>query len=258
MKIISKFKDYYDGVSRTDREDKPLYLRHTRFCAWPEDKPCLKEVIKILNAMPHSIESCFDRHVIVFCGTAFPVYVTFSNYGSEVEPCYDLESMIAFFENKVIDEGVYSPRCYKNYIAELKKETVQRSTFFNRVKLNSRSWKDFQNKFDNGELSRTISDDLFIAMKSPVAIVSYSINRDSGYIPFKNPVKITINPVLSKLDFAKHVDPYQAYQKIDTFSGNNLANIEPLGEPVSDELKIHYKGFDKKYGFRTRPNKSKT
>lgn len=55
----------------------------------------------------------------------------------------------------------------------------------------------------------------------------------------------------------RQVDPYTAYQELDMFLGNNLVFQEDPDAHLTDDLKIHYKGFDKTYGFRRRPKENK-
>ena len=63
--------------------------------------------------------------------------------------------------------------------------------------------------------------------------------------------KIEINSRLSEVEFQKVIDPYQMYQKIETFLANDLA--QELNPPVKieDKYKIQAHGFDK-WSFRKK------
>ncbi len=59
-----------------------------------------------------------------------------------------------------------------------------------------------------------------------------------------------VNPQLNKLDFAKHVDPYTAYQELDMFLGGPLAKNNDPPQEISDEIRAAKHGFDKR-SFKT-------
>lgn len=67
--------------------------------------------------------------------------------------------------------------------------------------------------------------------------------------------KIEINARLSEVEFQKVIDPYQMYQKIETFLANDLA--QELNPPVKieDKYKIPAHGFDK-WSFRKKGKNS--
>ena len=65
--------------------------------------------------------------------------------------------------------------------------------------------------------------------------------------------KLITNYKLANIAFQKIVDPVQAYQRIEMFINNELANqIDGLQIPETDKDKVHRHGFDPTYGFRKR------
>lgn len=61
--------------------------------------------------------------------------------------------------------------------------------------------------------------------------------------------QITINPQLFKIDFAKAIDPFTAFQELSMWVGGTLSqNKEP--DEISDKYKIEQHGFDPAWSFR--------
>ena len=63
---------------------------------------------------------------------------------------------------------------------------------------------------------------------------------------------VTINPCLREYDFAKVVDPWQAFQELSMFMGN-IAAPDNVPVTIADKDRVYQHGFDMQYGFRTRP-----
>lgn len=67
------------------------------------------------------------------------------------------------------------------------------------------------------------------------------------------PPALILNPRLADLNMANVLDPASAFQEVSQFiSGVAPGQQMPMVE-ISDEDKVHKRGFDPKYGFRTRP-----
>ena len=67
------------------------------------------------------------------------------------------------------------------------------------------------------------------------------------------PPALVLNPRLADLNMANVLDPASAFQEVSQFiSGVAPGQQMPMVE-ISDEDKVHKRGFDPKYGFRTRP-----
>ncbi len=67
-------------------------------------------------------------------------------------------------------------------------------------------------------------------------------------------LKIVLNPLLKDFEFYRIFDPYQAYQEIAMFLGN-FAEPRKNIPPISDEIMLEAKGFDKKFSFRKEKKK---
>lgn len=69
-------------------------------------------------------------------------------------------------------------------------------------------------------------------------------------LSFPNKYYITINPQLKPLQFAKAVDPFQAFQEISMYLGGILGTGNPSIPEISDRDLLEAKGFDYKFSFR--------
>lgn len=67
--------------------------------------------------------------------------------------------------------------------------------------------------------------------------------------------EISFNSKLNDYEFYKVFDAYTAYQELDTWLSGTLAYPQNIMIEVGNKEKIEKHGFDKKYGFRTRPGK---
>jgi len=253
MKIVSKFRDYYDPVGAYDREERPLYIRKSEKIIikdYFKDQHLSKEESARLNSIREAIRPLNDvldsmprsdrfyPHVIAFCGKTFPCY----KYYCSKETFWSIDDVIEFAR---ISNQRGNNYISKQMVVALKSTSTYRG--FGAKGLNRATWDEFQNlmsPFGPTKLCE-ISDVPFVTLNAPVLL----LYTDS------NSLNLVVNPELNKFNFAKMVEPYMAYQEIDMFLGNNLANQEDPNAHLTDELKVHYKGFDKKYGFRTRPKK---
>lgn len=88
MKIVSKFKDYYDSMRAQDLDKEPFYLRETRvFELNAMDDDQRFEADRLNAALMPRING-IERGVLGFCGRLFPLYIV----GPHV--CYDQESLV--------------------------------------------------------------------------------------------------------------------------------------------------------------------
>jgi len=210
MKIVSKFKDYYDSVGAKDRDPVPFYDRTTKEINVYESERsselnAIKPVTNLMRMMPPS--SFSRRGVLAFCGALYPFYTGGDRY------YWDCEKIM--------------PREDKH-----------------KYRLNKKSWQKFL--VDSSGLA-ALDASMWIYFKTPV----FLLLEEGGWSHSRN--SFFLNPRLYKLNFAKKVNPYTAYQEIDMFLGNNMATQEDPNANVTDALKAHYTGHDGKYSFKTPP-----
>lgn len=228
MKIISRFKDYYDTVNNQLFLDDTLYKRHPIDCGF----------IKDYCVMMHIFRSDYNVSrfgFIAFCGTIYP-FVSFKKdtYGAK-----------HFFEVDKADD-------YYNKLRD------QQTRFKSSFSINF-IFNEILNKF-NGDINTKYG--------SPIVVGLYHRNKDLndyGYSLVKDaPLGGDYKELFSQehsnfskfsnFNFEQVVDPYSAAQKLDQWY-SNFASPYPEMIEVSDKVKATKYGHDGKYSFRTAPKK---
>lgn len=101
MKIVSKFKDYYDSMRAQDLDKEPFYLRETKvFPLRAMNEAQRFEADRLMGSMMPRIYG-IERSVLGFCGRLFPLYIV----GPDV--CYDQPSLVAAAERGGVDDDGY-------------------------------------------------------------------------------------------------------------------------------------------------------
>jgi hypothetical protein len=233
MKIVSRFTDYYDSVGRHDHDDKPFYLRQPSEPLDAEGDGELHRALLrarvVLGLMPPL--SVGIARVLGFCGRAWPLY----DVGSEEKPhaCYGLEDLARFLRGRL-------ETARDDYEAELALSQLENERG-GMWSLNPRSWRAFEH-----DANLDIGDDAFRALAAPAFLL----------YPGGGRLCVESNPRLSTWGFARHLDPYTAYQTLDVYLGNNLSGLEERGPEPSDELKRHAHGYNE-WSFKKRPKKDR-
>ena len=62
------------------------------------------------------------------------------------------------------------------------------------------------------------------------------------------------NPCLADLHLQRSLDPHSCFQDISQFIGGVMPGRQMPMVEISDKDMVVKKGFDEKYGFRTRPS----
>ena len=68
--------------------------------------------------------------------------------------------------------------------------------------------------------------------------------------------EVTINGNLKQVEFYRIFDPYQAFQEIAMYLGNQAQPNKPIPE-IDDKTMVEIKGFDPKWSFRKPPKEKK-
>lgn len=239
MKIISSYNDYYDiGLAYETNDNQIVYLREPiDFKIFHNGKyPPLVENVKNIfykalkidrwewrfkDSLSYGFEIDTHKYKIYHC--AFRIVF-----------CGKIYSMI---ELKLIKKRenystntfrFYDFESYQKFLDEYKIEFYD-----NKVKQTAENFFGVQIKRD--EITFLIEN----------KITNFVISDEH----------ITFNAKLADYDFYKVFDPYSAYQELTSWLGGVLAYPQNIMIEVEDKSKIEKHGFDKKYGFRTRPKK---
>lgn len=108
------------------------------------------------------------------------------------------------------------------------------------------------------EISNTTKDylkELSHQLKAPYFVVSPVGGLNYHY--WVNDATVETFPVLQEYNFQTVVDPYTAYQEIQQYYFGVLGGHTKELTEIEDKYKLQGKGFDGKYGFRTRPKEEK-
>ena len=246
MRIISKFKDYYDGVQGYGTHDDELvYVRSQHeLAANFSDTNNRKnagqhELVRMLNKagnrIPPALDS-FGRGVINFCGKRYPFWCVtdYSIKGAcKTLGFYDYDSIMTYLTQQPLPEHVFA---YNQLM-----RSDKRYRMWNKA-LSQDTWNAFVSSFTSDNALHHKSDELFLFFNSPIIV----------YYEFGHEKRVIINANLSQFSFARVVDPFTAFQEISMFVGNNLANNEnPDDLAMTDVQRAATKGFDK-WSFRTK------
>lgn len=252
MKILSDFKDYYDGINASFHDDiEPVYRRLTNYIHLSGQGK--KEEQEIQNALLPivSLQKQLPASFLCFCGKVYPFFSLYHGYSVELGKhigyvfYYDFEAYLKALLDKIQSDHLHGRPNLAEYneLASDKK----RYAWDNRVQLNRAFFRDVYPTLD-----RSINDATFRFFKTPCFI--YYGNNSQVYTHDKiNKTQsnklLHINPRLSQLDFQKAMDPYLAYQELSMYIGNNLAEQMDPKTTLTDKERAETHGFDK-WSFR--------
>ncbi len=239
MRIISKFKDYYDSVQAYGIDSRPVYVRNTEKIKCHDRDNEFKKHVTILDHIREEMpryERC--SCLIAFCGIAYPFYQRYET------SCYDIEQLIKYYQK---DGGLHH-QFGKKEIAHLSSEPEQkkcrklgsywlgkRPTYYGA--LNRTTWRLYKQ-----EATLTVPDSVFMYFKAPIIL--------------RTEYELILNPRLNQYNFMTQVDPYTAYQELSMYIGNNLATQMDPDVNISDKVRAESKGFNE-WSFRRHKDESK-
>jgi hypothetical protein len=246
MYIISKKKDYYDGVAGTtgidktivydrqiieiDEKDYPQIFKRgnswtnkksTPFCNL--NNTSIKRELRIAGVYAH-----IAPFVIGFCGKLYVGWKLYSEDTSRRSPYTDKE---------LITTITYDNENIKNLVEQ-------------------HYW--WGGNFEDN-LNYVLTYDpieFFREFNVPVFVYDSDYGRMDIPRSWNNNPKFFINPLLKEYQFYKIFDAVQAFQEISMFLSGVLGNKEKEIVQVADKYKIAGHGFDK-WSFRKEPEDKK-
>lgn len=228
MRIISKYKDYYDGVIGYGGIDKTtVYLR--------ENVKHTKQDLKYgffrntqrwwykrrTDFSSNGRKWGYTQGSIFFCGVEYPYFRFF--FESAYKTSY-----------KGVSEYTSEPDLYL-YVGH------------HDDKIREMFGDDYDGIMKNSNLERSKDNAMKIALdyKCPSVLIKYTGNSEG--------VVLIENPVLKDYNFQKVINPYDAFQEINMFMNGpltQLKNKDPLPLTEKDQVRRH--GFDE-WTFRRKP-----
>ena len=244
MKIISKFKDFYDyKVAKYGMDEKLVYTRKT-YCEY------------------------FERFVIDVY-TASDDRISEENFNKNLKENFEYFKGINFHKILILGEklihlfftenGVYTHFDIKNENDlrklndfQYKKEiTFKDGKKFNIFSKFGSDWEDLLSYNRKKLITYDIDKDDVILNEPMLLIELIGTSKSSRYLYI---YKFTYNPYLSKLGV--YIDEDFIWQSLVEFLSNKRSEKE-ISPEVSNENKILSKGFDLKTSFRPNMKKKK-
>lgn len=255
MKIVSKFKDYYDGISFGAVDKDLVWVRETDESIlkfdnitrenWIERRTYLNPVSteRMYSHENRKIKESFDSRgdffaYVHFCGKKYPVFVScdlrgtllnseYKNLISHVYGCVNTFEKFINLLNKI--EGRYID------LEMLTKGEFSGNYYF----------EDGYNSICNF-FSGVVESDINEKFNTPVVLE----RRISNSIIYCK------NPCLKEIGFASVVPPTEAWQEISMWLGNFYHRAENETVEIPNDIRVRQHGFDD-MSFRKAPTKRK-
>ncbi len=221
MKIISKFRDYYDSVQMYGQDSSLLYLREQKTKIVSEDSINTYHV-NVPGSRGWKNYVSVDLSVIYFCGKPYPLVRTRNHTGYFGDPkkekvFYSFDDFKDRFPRA--DELSYGKRYSLSYDAST-----------------HRYWSSAAPIPEWFERDHGDGLELHHKFKAPIILKTYCGD-------------LVINPELNDYSFVTQVDPHTAHQEISMYLGGVLRVGEPDTVEISDDIRASKHGFDE-YSFR--------
>lgn len=216
MRIISKFKDYYDGLMDYSKDDynNKVWVRHSeKVSVSREDFKALEKNMPVFFSYYRN--HFFSFFYIILVGKVYPV-IRCSNI-------YQEEDLFYYSYDKFIED-----------FPDFAKPSLK--------------WESIKNLFN-----MNYPDFTSLHLKLNTPLIRYDPEYINCLNPYReNSRECTINPSLRDIGFSKVMDSYEVYQELDMFVSNILVSDSMPEYPRSDVDKLESYGFDKKVSFRKR------
>jgi len=234
MYIISKNKDYYDGVAGSMGIDKTIiYERHPIETNKQNEMP---KIFKQSNFWQHRYNNPF-------------INIGYSDIDLKKSKKYKkAHSFIIGFCGKLYIGWKFHYTVKRQGFALDEEKTDIIHGYENAKKyLREKYWR--YNLDDDVKYVETYDPiNIFREIKAPVFVYDTDTNdKHNNFI---------INPLLKDYEFYRVIDSFQAFQEIQMFMGGVLGSGEKDIVEVEDKYKITQHGFDK-WSFRKEPTKKK-
>jgi len=257
MRIISKYKDYYDGVQSLGMDTSLVFERFEKVIGIER----LNNYSKFESGL---WESYLTMQYVNILGDKFKEYRIKTEF-ILIGFCGKLYPCIGFLH---LQEGVEIKRV-STYSTDTTLEYIQKLTEqFGKIEFIEEynqgcepTNKDLDNYFnhkvysiDYSEWFQEIESPIFQFTENPK--LEYDM-KQRKWLNKDDLIYVKRNFQLSKYQFFKAVDSYSAFQELSQFLGGILTKRESIKDNLTDKDKVKQHGFDLKYGFRTRPKKKK-
>lgn len=220
MRIISKHKDYYDGVQIYGFDPALTYIR-TESEHYIKSLGTYPKICKTYTAKEFYV---LENFLIGFAGKIYPV-IQIRTFNDKFY-FYNIEDLKKFITTHQLELLIKNSK-WQN----LEQEYQGICNFFD-GKLNMYAfWRGENYNFTD------IYKELFTKFESPIFVVDNHHNCNSSEI------MVTTNVLLKEYQFQKVMTPFETYQNLYMYLANK-ANPEPHMIEISDNKKSEKAGFD--------------
>ena len=253
MKIISKHKDYYDGVQSIGLDKSTVYQRRTEIIDVPTNNGIDIKLYERINSYKSYRIRSFSRDkevlftnmaIVGFCGylyECYTVHTTDEQSNSKIKYLYTKSDIVDYLKSKEKEYHIDDLKFYRG-LSEKKRRTM-----------------DWTEIIPNPSIVKGSFDYIFHEINKPIFffpsfILNFeTVKRRLWIVSAQNENQgIVLDPILKSIEFHKQKDAYTCYQDIEQYLNGVLGNTELNEDKRSDIEKIRSHGFDVKYGFRKR------
>jgi len=272
MKLIAKYKDYYDYIARDrnlsdqtytwQREPKvvkvefdlpaPVYMSNQRLLR--RNGKCVSDSIEAVGFL------------VFFCGRIIPVVKIVESKVNQIQTiryAFSIDEIPAELlpqdsKNRKWN-SLYHPFSRMDLIFSISAQTWMSTKFEDAVRFDGNA--KF-NKISINDMHRKLGTPIFCH----AAGVPEVLGQDANYgwrakLHTREP-SVIVNPILLSLQINKVLDPFLAFCDIERYLTNELApkdfkrDLSVVEKEIPDKLKVQSHGFDK-HSFRKEPSKRK-
>lgn len=224
MRIISKFKDYYDGVQAYYKDDLKYFRTTTRREYGREDsKPYMGGRIFTAPQMQLSDTSI---HYVGFCG--------------QVYPCLRMSNGPRYF---------FTPDAFHKAVKEEFGDDLYKC--YEEGKYPKKYWQSRHSLYDYNKktATKTLTDPPVLTPDRKALFDVAPVWHFHTHYYQKTEAVVEFNPCLRKLEFFRVFDASSAYQELYMWFSNKCEPNKTIPK-VSDEDMLLAKGFDPRFSFR--------
>lgn len=253
MRIISKFKDYYDSAQGLGLDTSIVFRRLEEEILCGEDYSDQRPVpnhLQFLFNSPLTLNSqqfsdfsvSYAKVMVFFCGKVYRgiqvILTRKDSIGITFDVCrtfYTFGAFVHFLAVNKIPLPSFTRRTFWNKNDEVDQEALRR--YVNEFL----TWKDSSSAIEELVKARTV------CLYAKGQHGDYRMGRER---------KVVNTAKLSDVDFFRVIPPTLAFQEIEMYLSGVLGDLEREVINISDKDRIHQHGFDDK-SFRKAPTKRK-
>jgi len=243
MRIVSEFRDYYDGIQGVAQDRSLVFVRKPREVDYEwKGINCPTYPFPVFSGYYRHVQDqdlVVDNYTVGFCGKIYPVVEVSRWTGSDrvSEFCYNLGEIDSFVEANFKKKQIEG---YRSKKWEWGRTPWQHGCRRGEFEKYFEKYKEYT--------ANPFYEKYFLENHSPVFLGTYK-GKNGGE------KKVVYNGCLKEVEFYRIFDPYMTFQEISMYLGGLAVPQKPMLE-ISDEVMAEIKGFNK-YSFRKDPSGKK-